>query len=72
MNLNPDDEPKDLHTEADDEAPLSAKEADAMGFQVPRQIPGHRLSAETVYGEMDGVENEDQYDAHHADPDQHL
>ena len=43
-----------------------------MGFQVPRDIPGVRAIDETVYGEADGVEREDQYDANRAGPDEHV
>jgi hypothetical protein len=69
--MQPDDDtpsPADI----DENKPLTAGEADVMGFQVPRNIPGHKISAELVYGEADGVETEDNYDAHHADSDQHV
>lgn len=72
MRGNPDDRPKELHTEADNVPPLSAREAMAMGWQTPRMVFGRRIPGEIVYGETDGFENEDQYDAHHADRDQHF
>ncbi|GAC1353258.1 MAG: hypothetical protein NVSMB1_24820 [Polyangiales bacterium] len=63
-----DDRPKELHTIADDEAPLSAREAGVMGSQRVRGA-----GTPLVYGDVgEGNENEDQADAHHAEPDEHL
>lgn len=51
------DRGQELHTEADDEEPLSPREEDVL----------------TIYGDVDeGFENEDQADAHHAEPGEHL
>jgi hypothetical protein len=66
------DTPPELHTEADNEPPLSSVEAEYMGTTVAKKIRGVDPSAMLVYGEVDGVENEDQYDAHHADEGEHL
>jgi len=59
---------------ADEEArnPLDSREAAVMGSQRPRPLAGIDESSETVYGEVDGPETEDQFDAHHAEPDEHL
>jgi hypothetical protein len=59
---------------ADEQArePLDSNEAPAMGFQHPRPLRGVDESAETIYAEVDGPETEDQYDAHHAEPDEHV
>ena len=59
---------------ADEEArtPLDSREAAAMGSQRPRPLRDIAEEAETVYGEVDGPETEDQFDAHHAEPDEHL
>ncbi len=61
-------------SKADEEAltPLDEREAAAMGSQRPRPLPDFPASEQTIYGEADGPENEDQYDAHHAGPDEHL
>ena len=67
------EKPRELHTEADDIPPLSPKEAESMGRQTETHTLGERISDEVVYGDVDdSVENEDQADAHHADPDEHL
>jgi hypothetical protein len=67
------DAPRELHTEADELSPLSPTEAKYMGNQVDKKIPGVPASAMLVYGEVDeGFENEDQYDAHHAEPGEHV
>jgi len=59
---------------ADEEAsnPLDSREAAAMGSQRPRKLHGIPEDEETIYGEVDGPETEDQFDAHHAEPDEHL
>ena len=68
-----DDRPTELQTEADDEEPLSLEEARAMGEQAVRRLRGIAQSQQTVYGEVDeGFDNEDQADAHHAEPGEHL
>ena len=66
------DTPRPLHTIADNDPPLSAREAEAMGFQRPRAFGNVKPIDEVVYGEGDGFENEDQADANHAEPDEHL
>jgi hypothetical protein len=59
-----DDDPRPLRTQADRETPLSREEADVLGISP---------TPEVVYGETDEDENrEDQRDAHHAEPDEHL
>jgi hypothetical protein len=56
--------PRQLHTQADNEPPLSRQEADAAGITT---------TPEVVYGEVDEHENdEDERDARHAAPDEHL
>jgi len=56
--------PRQLHTQADKEQPLSRPEADAAGIST---------TPEVVYGEVDDHENdEDERDARRADPDEHL
>ena len=56
-----------------DEPPLSVREAAAMGNQAVREIRGVPESTQVIYGETDGgYDNEDQVDAHHAEPDEHL
>lgn len=52
--------------------PLDEREAAAMGSQRPRPLRDIKESAETIYGEVDGPETEDQFDAHHAEEDEHL
>lgn len=65
--------PRELHTEADDIPPLSSTEAESMGRQTETATRDEPVSRQTVYGDVeDSVENEDQADAHHAEPDQHL
>ena len=55
--------PHELHTQADDEAPLSRLEAEVAGL-----LPG-----EEVYGESDNHEtSDDRRDIEHADPGEHL
>ena len=67
------DSPNELHTEADDEAPLTPREAEAMGEQAVRRLRDIPAERQTVYGEVDeGYDNEDQADAHHADPGEHV
>jgi len=56
--------PRPLHTQSDKEPPLTREEADAAGITT---------TPEVVYGETDEHEvAEDERDAHHADPDEHL
>ena len=56
--------PRQLRTQADNEPPLSRREADVAGISP---------TPEVVYGETDEDENrDDERDAHHADPDEHL
>jgi hypothetical protein len=56
--------PRELRTQADDEPPLSRREADVAGITT---------TPEVVYGEADEHENdEDERDARRADPDEHL
>jgi hypothetical protein len=67
------DRPEELHTEADDEEPLGPREAGAAGEQTERPLRGVPLNVQTVYGDVDeGFDNEDQADAHHAEPGEHL
>jgi len=68
-----DDRPTELHTEADNLEPLSRREAGVAGEQTERKLRGIPESAQTVYGDVDeGYDNEDQADAHHAEPGEHL
>jgi len=68
-----DDRPEELHTEADDLPPLDPSEAAVMGNQAVRRLRDIAPGQQTVYGEVDeGFENEDQIDAHHAEPGEHL
>ncbi len=72
-SMSDSDKPAELHTEADDLQPLTSNEAVYMGNQVDKKIPGVPASAMLVYGDVDeGSENEDQYDAHHAEQDEHF
>lgn len=44
-----------------------------MGRQTERATRGERIRDQVVYGDLgDTVENEDQTDAHHAEPDEHV
>jgi hypothetical protein len=63
---------RDVVAEEEARAPLSEREAAVMGQQRPRPLRDIREDAETVYGEVDGPETEDQYDAHHAGPGEHV
>lgn len=64
------EDPRELHTEADDIPPLSPKEAESMGRQTETHTLGEKISDQVVYGDVDeGFENEDQADEHHADAD---
>jgi hypothetical protein len=67
VQRRPDDDsetPRPLHTQADREPPLSRPEADVLGISP---------TPEVVYGESSEHENdEDERDAHHAAPDEHL
>jgi hypothetical protein len=54
------------------EADLTDEEALAMGRQVPRPVGKHPAIDDTVYGEVDGPETEDQYDANHVGPGEHV
>ena len=68
-----DDRPTELHTEAEDDEPLAPDEAGAMGNQTVRTMRGVPEKRELVYGDVGvGPENEDETDAHHADPDEHV
>jgi hypothetical protein len=68
-----DDREHDLHTVADKEKPLTAKESKVMGTQTARHFRDIDENEETVYGEGSfGYDNEDQADAHHADPGEHV
>lgn len=59
-----DERPRTLHTQADKEPPLTREEADVAGITV---------TPEVVYGESSEHElAEDERDAHHAEPDEHL
>ena len=65
--------PRELHTEADDIPPLSPKEAESMGRQTETYTRDEPVSEQVVYGDVeDSPENEDQTDAHHAGPDEHV
>ncbi len=56
--------PRQLRTQADNDDPLSRREADVAGIST---------TPEVVYGESDEDENrDDQRDAHRADPDEHV
>ena len=56
--------PRQLRTQADDEPPLSRREADVAGISPTPQV---------VYAETGADENrDDQRDAHHAEPDERL
>jgi hypothetical protein len=68
-----DDRPTELHTEADDEEPLSPREEAAAGAQTDRRLRGVPENAKIIYGEVDeGYDNQDQADAHHAEPGEHV
>lgn len=67
------DRGRPLHTEADDEAPLSSNEAAYMGSQAARRLRDIPKERETVYGDVDeGFDNEDQADANQAGPGEHV
>ncbi|MBV8354796.1 MAG: hypothetical protein JO101_05720 [Candidatus Eremiobacteraeota bacterium] len=71
--MNRDDRPSELRTEADDEEPLDTSEAAVMGRQAVHRLRDIAKNQMTVYGEVDqGFENEDQADAHRAQPGEHL
>lgn len=56
-----------------DQTPLSSEEAEVMGRQSERDVRGEPLRRQTVYGDIEGsVDNEDQADAHHAEPGEHV
>jgi hypothetical protein len=58
------DMPRELHTQADNEPPLSRPEADVAGIS---------LTPEVVYADSDEDPNrDDERDAHQAGPDEHL
>lgn len=63
-----------LHTEADDREPLTPREAAAMGRQDARPVgPGVSPADMVVYGDVENSpETQDQYDAPHAEPDEHF
>jgi hypothetical protein len=72
MNMD-EDTPRELHTQADDIAPLSSEEALSMGRQTETKTLGERIRNQVVYGEIENSpETEDQSDAHHAEADEHL
>ena len=54
------------------EEPLSRREAEYMGNTVAKKIPGVSPDEETTYGEADGPENQDQYDANNVGEDEHV
>lgn len=65
--------PHELHTEADDIAPLTRREAESMGRQTETETIGQPKARQVVYGDVeDSVETEDQKDAHHAESDEHV
>ena len=67
------DTPAELHTEADNDEPLTSRESAAMGMQSARTIRGVDPNSMVVYGDVDeGFDNQDQADSHHAEPDEHL
>ncbi len=58
-----DDEPRELHTEADDAVPLTQREADVAGM----------IKTDIVYGDSSINPNaDDQNDLQHAAPDEHF
>jgi hypothetical protein len=63
---------RDFKAEEEAKTPLDELEAAAMGSQRPRPLRDIKEEAETIYGEVDGPETEDQYDAHHAGPGEHV
>jgi hypothetical protein len=59
-----DENPRPLHTQADKEPPLTREEADVLGISP---------TPEVVYADTDEDQNrDDERDAHHAEPDEHL
>lgn len=57
------DEPRELHTQADAEAPLSEREAEVAGM----------VKGQIVYGDASVEPNADDHaDAEHASPDEHF
>lgn len=57
----------------EERSPLSRRESEAMGRQTDPDLPGEDQGNEVVYGEIDNSpENEDQRDAHRAEPDEHV
>jgi hypothetical protein len=54
------------------EKPLSPEEAERMGRQTETYTRGEKISDQVVYGDVDGPENEDQMDEHHAESDEHV
>ena len=66
-------DPRELHSVADDDKPLTSREAEAMGRQTETYTRGEKITDQVVYGDVDdSVENEDQTDAHHAESDEHV
>ncbi|HEY0613512.1 MAG TPA: hypothetical protein VGC96_02680 [Candidatus Elarobacter sp.] len=56
--------PRQLRTQADDDDPLSRREADVSGISLTPQV---------VYADTDEDQNrEDRQDAHRAEPDEHV
>jgi hypothetical protein len=67
------DRGRQLHTEADDEEPLTSEEAEVMGSQTARRLRDIPIERQTVYGDVDeGYDNEDQADANQAGPGEHV
>jgi hypothetical protein len=51
------------------ERPLTPREAESMGRQTETHTIGQKISDQVVYGDTNSVENEDQTDEHHGEPD---
>jgi hypothetical protein len=51
------------------ERPLTPREAESMGRQTETHTIGQKISDQVVYGDTNSVENEDQMDEHHGEPD---
>lgn len=67
------DDDRPLHTQTDDEDPLTSDEAAVMGAQAVRRLRDIPKERQTVYGEVDeGYDNEDQADANQAGPGEHV
>jgi len=67
------DDDRPLHTQSDDDEPLTSDEAAVMGTQAVRRLRDIPKERQTVYGEVDeGYDNEDQADANQAGPGEHV